>query len=379
MHSAYVRALFVLMISVATIGHASADAALGGKERKPHELTILTTTPLTAASQQALIVKLNQIRGALRATPALANLRGYDWETYASIKTGTDAASPVVGVVGYIAFAYFKNPKTGALEPSVEGPGLKIHLNDPEVLLPDGLYNVDQDARFALEPKQIGEIDGFPVYEGQFVVMSKRGQPLFVPISQETYLNRLIATARKDVADINKQFRSVPEDPRVQQGEIDSRLAAIKQSRADNEQRWAQMSRWPDRVVAERAKYDAKERQWIAEVDDLRTSTPRQRFTRKFDQRLASLEQELAALTAEQKASNAYQPRNPNGSRASGLAQLGSEDGTRIVTLNPQLFDKNKGRAAIQLLVIGTTRYFPAVYDEVQHQLDKTTLLGLID
>src|SRR3954452_16828500 len=122
MHSAYVRALFVLMISVVTIGHASADDSLGGKERKPHELTVLTTTPLTAASQHALIVKLNQIRGALRATPALANLRGYDWETYASIKTGTDAASPVVGVVGYIAFAYFKNPKTGVLEASVEGP-----------------------------------------------------------------------------------------------------------------------------------------------------------------------------------------------------------------------------------------------------------------
>jgi hypothetical protein len=370
---------FITLAFLPLLAAATADNTIVGKEVKPFKLTVLTTTPLPAAQQQALIAKINKIREALRATPALADLRGYDWETYASIKTGLDASAPVVGVVGYIAFAYFKNPKTGALERSIEGPPLQIHLNDPEVLLPNGLYSVDQDARYTLEPKQIGELDGFPVYDGHFVVMTKSHQPLFVPVTQEQYLTTRIDQARKELQQMNKKFKDVPEDPHVQQREIDSRMAAIRQSRADNEQRWSQMGRWPGRVAAERAKYDAKEKQWLAEVEELKTSTPRQRFTRNFQERLNALEQELSNLTSDQKALTAWHPRNPNKNRASGLAALGSEDGTRIVTLNPQLFDRTKPRSTIQVLILGTTRYFPRVYDEVQQQLDKNALLGVID
>ncbi len=137
--------------------------------------------------------------------------------------------------------------------------------------------------------------------------------------------------------------------------------------------------KWPDRVAAERAKFDAKEKKALEEIEDLKTSSPRQRFLKPFETRLKALEAEQAGLSPAERSAPAYLPRNPNKDRASGLAAQGSTDGTRIVTINPALFDPKRPKSEIQLIILGTTQYEPKLFDQVQQQLDKTALMSLIE
>jgi hypothetical protein len=262
---------------------------------------------------------------------------------------------------------------------SAEGPPFSIHLNDPEIVLGQNGYNVDKDAGFTVAPKIVGDLDGWPVYEDQFVAITKDGRPLFVPVSQARYLGVAIGNARRELADIKKRFAQTPEDPAVNLHDIESRLAAIRGARAENEQRWAQMqAKWPDRVAAERARFDDKERQRLAEVEELKTTTPRQRFVKPFEQRLAALEAELAGLPDLERAAPArFQAGKAE--RASGLASAGEASTRPISMLNPKVFDPAKPKESVQLIVLGTTRYLPAVFNEVQKQIDKQALVGLLD
>jgi hypothetical protein len=350
------------LLGVAQSARAEVDVkSIAGKQYKPYRPGILLTRPLPAAEQERLLQKIAVIRDELRRTPALNELRGYDWQFYASIKNGASLDGPVVGALGYVLHAYVER-RDGKVEPSLEGPPLKIHLNDPQQMLLNALHDVDAEARFASEPRQTGELDGFPVYNDEFVFISKRGEPPFVPVSQERYLTRRIAVSKAELKEMAARFKQSPEDPLANQREIEEGLAAIKAARAEAETRWAAMGKWPDRVKAERERFDARERKQLAEIEALRTSTPRQRFLRPFEERLAALEAELASLSGEQRAAAA---RLPNGAR--------------IVTLNPNLYDGSKPQSAIQNIVIGSPRYLPEVYRQVQRQLDKQALLALMD
>lgn len=367
------------LLSLPAFGQADFSNIVG-HEKKPHKDTVLTTKALPAAEAKRLEGKLHQIRDLLLATPAVKNLRGHDWETFTTVKTHEESTRPVVASVSYIPFPYFKDPHTGKPISSEEGPPFNIHINDPEAILGQNPYRVDAEAHFTMEPKSLGQLNGLPIFDGHFVVLSKRSEPVFTPVSQERYLTRLIEKSRKEQKEATASFKDVPEDPAVKKRDIESRQSALKAARAEQEKRWAVMQpKWPDRVAAERAKFDEKEKKALAEVEDIKTSSPRQRFLKPFETRLKALEAELAGLSSAEKAAPAYLPRNPNKDRASGLAAPGSTDGTRIVTINPALFDPKKPKSAIQLIVLGTTQYEPKLYEQVQQQLDKTALMNLIE
>jgi hypothetical protein len=357
--------------------HATDLQAIAGHEKKPHADTVLLTTPLAKPAQQQVLAKMHRIRDLLLATPALHDLRGYDWETFDTLKNDHRAAFPVVGSVTYIPFPYFE--LRGKVESSLEGPPFVVHLNDPEVVLGANGYNVDKDAGFTVAPPVVGELDGWPVYAGQFVVITKDRRPLFVPVTQSEYLDVVAGNARRELAEMKKRFAGTPENPAVNKRDIDSRLTAIRSARAENEQRWSVMQpKWPDRVAAERARFDEKERKWLAEVEELKTTTPRQRYLKPFEERLAALEAEIASLPEAERSAPA-RFRDGKAVRASGLASAGEPSSRPISRLNPQVFDAAKPKQGVQLIVLGTTRYLPAVFGQVQKQLDKQALVALLD
>lgn len=293
-----------------------------GKERKPYSPTILTSA-LGPSEQQHMLASLASIRSLFRATPALRDLRGHDWQVFATLKTANGRHARAVAVVGYIAHPYFMH--RGRAGVSVEGPPFQIYINDPEQMLPNRRYNIDQQAKFATELPITGSMDGFPVYGGEFIYLSKRDEPPFIPVSQERYLSHLIASTRADIAKMNARFLS-------------SSSFMTAGSAGANE-----------------------------------------RYLQKFEQRLQAYEAELAALSPAERDADAYRPRDITEARPSGLAPIGSTDGTRIVTLNPKLYDASKWPGRIQNIVIGTPRYLPQVYGEAQRQIDKAELMKLID
>ena len=367
------------LLSLPAFGQADFSNIVG-HEKKPHHDTVQTAKPLPPAEAKRLEGKLHQIRDLILAVPAVKTLRGHDWETFTVVKNHVDSARPVLGTVTYIPFPYFKDPRSGKPISSEEGPPFSIHINDPEAILGQGSYSVDPEAHFTAEPRSLGQLSGFPVFEGHFVVLSKKGQPVFTPVSQERYLTRLIEKSRKELNEASANLKSMPDNPAVNKRDIESRESALKAARAEQEQRWAVMQpKWPDRVAAERAKFDAKEKKAREEIEDLKTSSPKQRYLKPFETRVKGLEAELAGLSPAERSAPAYLPRGSNKDRASGLAAPGSTDGTRIVTINPALFDPKKPKSDIQLIILGTTQYEQKLFEQVQQQLDKTALMSLME
>jgi hypothetical protein len=172
-------------------------AAMVGKEKKAHAQTVIVSPPLSAAEAKALQAKLQTLRALLLDTPALHDLHGYDWATHAQI-TGVERGHPVKLRLGFIAYPFVFNARANRVESSAEGPPFTIHLNDPEVILGEGHYRVDQEAHFTFAPQAVGELDGYPVYstDDRFVVITKGARPVFVPVTQQEFLDTRIAEAR---------------------------------------------------------------------------------------------------------------------------------------------------------------------------------------
>jgi hypothetical protein len=326
------RSLRLSLLSIATVfgavaaisGTASIDPAalkaIPAREKKPHTQTVFATPPLTAAERAALKSKLDVIRATLLATPAIRNLQGFDWATWARV-TGDHPGRPIKTTLGFIAYPYTINPTTHLPESSAEGAPFTIAINDPDVVLGNGTYRVDEDARFTFAPEPAGTIDGLPVYStsDRFIVISKDNRPLFVPVTQQQLLELRIVQRRRSLADLKTALANLPDTP------------------------------------AKAASLDAEQK------------------------RLTSLESELVRLSAADRMQPALDPDGARTTRASGLAEPGAPRTRAIVTVNPGLMDATRPRTDVQLIVIGSIRYEPALFGEVQRELDKEALLKLLD
>jgi hypothetical protein len=194
-------------------------------------------------------------------------------------------------------------------------------VNDPDAILGGSSgYQIDQQARITFEPKVTGQVDGFPVYEGDFVVLSPRGQPVFTPMSEQRFLDYEIDRTRKIERDARKDLEGLPEGP------------------------------------------------------------TKQRLVGRYRQRVQALEAELASLPVARRSAPARMPVDLRSTRrASLLSERPDPTDRLIVTLNPKLFDPTKPRSAVQLIIIGTPHALPEVYRQVWQQIDKKKLLSLID
>jgi hypothetical protein len=300
---------------------AGALKVIAGKEKKPHEQTVtFVSPPLTPAESKAFSGKLQAIRQLLLGTPALQNLRGADWATFARID-GHLPGRPLKATLGYIAYPYFFNARQNRAESSAEGAPFTISINDADIVLGNNGYRVDQEARFTFAPQTGGMVDGFPVYgaEDHFVVMARDARPLYVPVTEQRYLELRIAQASKSLDDFKSALARMPESP--------SKSAAI------------------DRQAG----------------------------------RLSALEAELAGLPEAQRTSPALDPDGSPTKRPSMLAEVGARKTRAIVMPNPDLFDPKKPRTSVQLIVLGSIRYRPDLFREVQPQIDKQALAALLD
>ena len=195
-----------------------------------------------------------------------------------------------------------------------------IAINDPDLVLGNGGYLVDEDARFTFAPVSTGAVDGFPSYVAgeNFVVITRDSRPLFVPVTQQQLLHLRIAQRRRSFDDMRSSLASLPDSP--------AKTTALERER----------------------------------------------------QRLTALEAELASLIETQRSQPALDPDGTPTRRASGLAEPGTARTRAIVTVNPNLFDPKKPRSSVQLIVLGSSRYAPDLFASVQTQIDKAALLRLL-
>ena len=311
------------LVMVGVSGQGVDQAALKsivGHEKKAHAQTTIVSPPLTSTESKAALATIQALRRLLLETPALTGLRGHDWATYGHIG-GQGAGHPLKLRLGYIAYPYFFNARMQRAESSAEGPPFGIYVNDPDVVIGQGGFLVDEDARFTFAPAVVATVDGYPVYgdSDRFIVITGDGRPLFAPVTQQQFLDLRISQARGGLESMKESLASLPDGP--------EKRAAIGKQEA----------------------------------------------------RLTALVAERSSMTEAQLWAPALDPDGRPTRRASFLAEPGTGRTRAIVMVNPALFDPHKPRTSAQVIVLGSIRYEPALYGQVESQIDKAALARLLD
>ena len=318
--AAAVAALTIAVHATQQPPDVSAFKSIAGKEKKAHSQTTIVSPPLTAAESKVMLGKIQAVRQALLATSAMQTLYGFDWTTLGGI-AGHETGRPLTARLGVIAYPYFFNARLNRAESSAEGAPFTIYLNDPDIVLGNHGYHVDEKARFTFTPEPAGVLDGFPVYsaDDHFVVMTRDARPIYAAVTEQQYLDLRIAQASKSLDEFKSSLAQMPDSP--------AKSAAVG----------------------------------------------------KFVARLSGLEGELAAMPDAQRRSPALDPDGAPTKRPSMLAEVGARKTRAIVMPNPDLFDPKKPRTSVQVIVLGSIRYQPELFRQVQAQIDKAALAALLD
>lgn len=115
-----------------------------------------------------------------QSLPCINPPHGYNinvWNT--ACENGTCSDSKVMaGGTGLLIRPFLVSDKDPAPKMQQEGASVKVYVNDMVTMLMLG----SREGNWFYEPKIIQTIDGCPVYEGGFLVLTKIRRPLFVPV-----------------------------------------------------------------------------------------------------------------------------------------------------------------------------------------------------
>lgn len=135
-----------------------------------------------------------KVMEVIHQTPMLYPPKGYSVGTYAVLcEYGCEGKKVIAGESGAIFLEYSRVSSSAPVKTDQEGPSLNVHFNHIGRLLSN--KGVDPEAVFD-EPEIDGYTQGFPIY-GKFVVITKRKEPLFIPITREHKLKLDIAEAKE--------------------------------------------------------------------------------------------------------------------------------------------------------------------------------------
>lgn len=251
----------------------------------------------TKVQQQQMYAGMAAVVELIHQTPCINPPAGFEAGVSATIcENGCTRGKHMTGL-SHILFRALFTTGNGLVERDVEGPSIKVHFNDISRLLtrlPAGAepYYVERDV--------IDSFQGFPVYAGgNFVAITKRKQPLFVPVTKEKVLQLEIERQEK---------------------ELEKNKATFKKTNLE----WEPLLR----------NMPAKDS--VAKRDILNNMAAQKTFVEKFEKELLGLKQQLYSLSAAEK-------------KAPALDYYGEK---RLVIPNPDFFDPSLPAHAIQLVII---------------------------
>lgn len=156
------------------------------------------------AQQKAMYANMARFMELIHQTSFLNPTRGYEIGVYASqCIGGCNRGGAISGESGFIIREYFTRGSTGKIELAGEGPALRVYFNDIATLVSRIAIN---DEEYFEEPQVIDDLQGFPVYTGGFVALTKSKKPLFTPVSVGRTLEISIAQKRRNVLETKKSF-----------------------------------------------------------------------------------------------------------------------------------------------------------------------------
>lgn len=319
----------------------------------------------TAPAQLATVnATLKRVQTIFNSSSALNPPMGVELKCYGELRewlategVAHPAGAPIPFRLELNFFRLFQDCPTCPIERAVEASGwVGVLVNDIAVLLEP--FSKDSTGwKMWLAPRRIGTEHGFPVYEshGGSVALTKITAPMWLPVNQQDFLKFRIEEMNHELSQAQKVHTRAP-------SEQESTMAEMRQAMRD-------LARIDPQAAQEMQKtLDETTRQ-------LRENAPAQ--SKEWEEGLAksrqivrALEAELAGLSASQRLAPAYftsaradlegfeeeervnrlQIREQG--RLSGLVDNGEASGRMVVTINPNFFNRQRPRTAVQLLVV---------------------------
>ena len=324
--------------------------------------------------------KLQGIVDVFRAHPSLNHPKGFHVRSSMAVAAHAPGAPEpdqlLTAKVVVALRAYVRNRTTGDVWQSRREATVEVAVNTLPLGLP---YAEDQNGPMYLEPVVVGELAGASVYEGGAVLLTRITRPMFLPVTKERYLRSQIEAARQGLSDYEgARAHGAPEGSWAD--EKDEAIRVFEKSLR------GVVKRDPAHADELRkdflARLDATESAKQQEGAYYRVDT--QAGIESFAKRIQRLEQELASLSPDARQAPAYIGRATD--RPSLLAEPGP-DARRLVTPNPDYFDRGLGRTSLQTLSISAPqlnqrRFFRSllrIRATVRDQLDYPKLQTLVE
>ncbi|HYE53623.1 MAG TPA: hypothetical protein VD996_02230 [Chitinophagaceae bacterium] len=152
---------------------------------------------------QKMYANISAVLELVHQTPRLNPPKGFEAAATASICEDGCYRNKVLSGHSILLFRrYYTKPGVKEIQRDVEGPGINFYFNDIRCLVSRLPLNEDE---FFPEPKVVDTIQGFPVYPGSMVVITKNKKPLFDIVTKERYLQSEIKRKEKDLEELKKK------------------------------------------------------------------------------------------------------------------------------------------------------------------------------
>ncbi|MDF2191439.1 hypothetical protein [Paraflavitalea sp. CAU 1676] len=316
--------------------------------------------------QQQLQMRANMasVVELIHQLPVLNPPRGYEVDIFATLcEHNCDGGKVITAESSLIFQEYFRRGNSTVVERDAEGPSLNIHYNSIGRIV--SRITVGKDEYFE-EPYLTRQEQGFPVY-GNLVVITKRKEPLFIPLPKERYFQIEIAAAQKRADEVKKSFR---EGSPYQQW-LKSKDKNIEAAMKGFE--WAAKED-PVKAKANKEKFlqGIRQQDSMYKACEIQSLRDQQQMVDKFDADVKKLQQELAGLSVQEKVEPMIGPNS-----------------RQYMQINPGFFDPKLPPSALQILVIDLFKYEPAkeymfsvadkkLFADIQATLDLVKLQSLL-
>jgi len=185
----------------------------------------------------------------------------------------------------------------------------------------------DEQGLYYLAPRVTGDLQGFPIYDTDAVILVKSQKPLWVPVSQERFLRNSIRRA-EEIAKKHKEEQEtmlnepLPQDPELARSMKEAQEEGKKLARESEAATRAQLAEFPGNIRFLYADY------------------------------VQALTKELSSLSPAERAAPAYySPDWKTARRPSGLLDPAAPAAQPVVSPNPDFFDPALPRTTMQVIV----------------------------
>ncbi len=322
--------------------------------RIPSEIKITATqrTELTGIVQR--ISRVFHSTSALNP-PMGVEVRFFPTTEYFIMGQQHSSREPIPLRINMPIWKLFQNCATCPIEIAVEASaGIELRSNDIEALFGVG-EQMEDGRKFYTVPRVVRSEHGFPMHEGELIVLTKIHRPMGIPVTREQYLRHFL---RKTKAELNEAERMLAQRP------TDTVDVALRQMRRDMEEAARTMERIDPnaarRMREEMAKKDRETREQMQREEPaiMAQLAERKEEIAKYRILTRRVERWLAAMTSEDRRAPAYM-LNPlpgckeNADSLTIAAMTYSEEcGRPIMFINPDFFETSAPRTAIQLIVM---------------------------